>query len=132
MRNDLEFNLENVDCSDLAVVLYKDIVRSVKNKMQENSQTKTINFVYDRSFYQTTKKKDGKEYAQVFLDFGSRYAVVVDPFSVKILLVDMFDYAKEFTSPELRECLHKFMLKRFPNSDYEKKRAEYFGESLSV
>ena len=126
MRNDLDFNLENVDCSDLYVVFYKTFIKSVVGA----SHALTVNFNYERSFHQTTMKRDGKEYAQVVLDFGTKYALVIDPFNVKVLVFDMA--TRDFSTPELEECLERFMNKRFPNSDYEKKRAEYFGESLNV
>ena len=132
-RNDEQFNLDNVSNEELFEGLKSGIIEAIRDvKYLENITESEIRLL-DDSFRKSICGADGNLYPSILLStrsipkdypiMATNVNFLVTPFDCKMILLRDGLYN---SNPEcLSVALEKFMMTRFPESDYLEKKDEF-------
>lgn len=132
-RNDEKFNLDNVTNEEIFNGLKPAIVTTLKTQKKFSGAQSIFVFLEDlHSYRENSYGEDWNLYPKISL--GSKVIitgeyqpvdvqVLVKPFDVELLICD--GKITSVKSEELSNALTRFITTKFPNSDYQEKKAEY-------
>lgn len=132
-RNDEKFNLDTVTNEEIFNGLKPAIVSTLKTQKKfSGAQNIYVFLEYLHSFRENTYGEDWTLYPKISLAskviITGEYQpadvqVLVNPFDVELLICD--GKITSVKSEELSNALENFITTRFPDSDYQEKKAEY-------
>ena len=131
-KPDEKFDLRNVTNDELFNAVKKEVVDLIKTfKGYENIESGDVKLNEKYCNRREAYGLDKQLYPHITLDIGAKSYLTYDGFN---LFVDTFGIklakqqlnAKAIEDENLTNAFIKFMLLRFPNSNYTSKREEYF------
>ena len=129
---DADFDLRNVGDEELFGAVKKEVVNIIKTfKGYENITSKDVRLNTKYTNRSDKLAEDGNLYPNIVLDVSVKsyltydsFDLFIDPFSIKIA---PHKYDPEIVEDKnLTNAFIKFMITRFPKSNYTKKRDKYF------
>lgn len=129
---DSEFNLRNIDENDIFNILKKDIVNTIKTfDGYENASYSSVKLNPQYTIRENAFGKDKNLYHRIIMDIGVKsyltydnFNLFIEPFEIKIAPSKYGEQPRE--NANLTQSFLDFMVKQFPDSEYIKKREEYF------
>lgn len=129
---DAEFDLRKVEDEEIFGAVKDDVVNVIRSfKGRENIESKDVRLNTKYTNRREVLSGDSNMYPNIILNVEAKsylnydgFNLFINPFSIKIA-EDKYD-PKMIEDENLTKSFIKFMLLRFPNSDYSEKREEYF------